>query len=96
MLPLGSVLYLIDGNQKLIIVGRGMLVEQKGKKVVFDYAGVAYPQGLNPDEIYYFNDEDVDEIVFEGYKNDEENRYVQLYLEWLSDRGAQIPKGVTE
>lgn len=30
LLPVGSVVYLIDGNQKLVIVNRGAIVEQEG------------------------------------------------------------------
>ena len=82
LLPLGSIVYLADGNQKLVIIGRGMIIEQDGADVVFDYTGSVFPDGLNPEEIYYFNQEDIDEVIFEGYRNDEEERYVKLYADW--------------
>ena len=28
LLPLGSIVYLADGNQKVVIIGRGMIVNQ--------------------------------------------------------------------
>mgnify|MGYP004521727731 CR=1 FL=1 len=65
MLPIGSIVYLSEGNQKIMILNRGPLAEQHGKKVFFDYTGALYPQGLDPEQVYYFNDEDIDEVVFE-------------------------------
>lgn len=41
LLPLGSIVYLADGNQKVVIIGRGMIVNQEGADVVFDYTGQA-------------------------------------------------------
>ncbi len=49
-----------------------------GKKS-FDYTGALYPQGLDPEQVYYFNDEDIDEVVFEGFKDEDEERFVKLY-----------------
>ncbi|MCD0063130.1 DUF4176 domain-containing protein, partial [Streptococcus agalactiae] len=55
LLPVGSVVYLIDGNQKLVIVNRGAIVEQEGQEVYFDYLGGIFPEGLNLEQVYYFN-----------------------------------------
>lgn len=60
LLPVGSVVYLIDGNQKLVIVNRGAIVEQEGQEVYFDYLGGIFPEGLNLEQVYYFNQEDID------------------------------------
>ena len=54
LLPVGSVVYLIDGNQKLVIVNRGAIVEQEGQEVYFDYLGGIFPEGLNLEQVYYF------------------------------------------
>lgn len=78
LLPVGSVVYLIDGNQKLVIVNRGAIVEQEGQEVYFDYLGGIFPEGLNLEQVYYFNQEDIDEVVFEGYHDDEEERVSRL------------------
>lgn len=96
LLPLGSIVYLADGNQKVVIIGRGMIVNQEGADVVFDYTGSFFPEGLNPEEIYYFNEEDIDEVIFEGYRNDEEERYVKLYLQWLEENKEKVVKGRTK
>ncbi|MGM0211417.1 DUF4176 domain-containing protein [Enterococcus sp. AZ112] len=95
MLPIGSIVYLSEGNQKMMILNRGALVEQDGNKVVFDYTGAIYPTGLDPEQVYYFNDEDIDEVIFEGFKDGDEKRFVQLYDEWRKNN-LSISKGKTD
>lgn len=93
MLPIGSIVYLSEGNQKIMILNKGPLVEQQGEKVFFDYTGALYPQGLDPEQVYYFNDEDIDEIVFEGFKDEEEQRFETLYKQWMEKNKGKIKKG---
>ncbi|MEY8443311.1 DUF4176 domain-containing protein [Lactococcus ileimucosae] len=95
MLAIGSIVYLSDGNQKIMILNRGPVVEQNGEQVIFDYTGALYPNGLDPEQVYYFNDDDIDEVVFEGYKDEEEERFRTLYNKWLDREGAELKKGVT-
>lgn len=95
LLPVGSVVYLIDGNQKLVIVNRGAIVEQEGQEVYFDYLGGIFPEGLNLEQVYYFNQEDIDEVVFEGYHNEEEERVSRLIEKWKNTEGKNLPKGKT-
>lgn len=95
MLPIGSIVYLSEGNQKIMVLNRGPLVEQEEQKVYFDYTGALYPQGLDPEQVYYFNDEDVDEVLFEGFKDEEETRFIKLYEKWLKKEGLKMTKGKT-
>lgn len=46
MLPVGSIVYLVGGNQKLVILNRASIVEQNGRDVYFDYLGGIFPEGL--------------------------------------------------
>lgn len=50
LLPLGSVVLLEEGLQKLMVVGRGAIYTDKatGKDTFADYMSVLYPTGLNP------------------------------------------------
>ena len=48
-------------------------------KLYFGYSGAAYPVGLNPEQIFYFNQEDIDKVVFHGYTDLDEERFVELY-----------------
>lgn len=50
------------------------------------------PNGLDPEQVYYFNDEDIDEIVFEGFKDEEEERFQTLYKEWHANN-SELKKG---
>ncbi|MFS9337177.1 DUF4176 domain-containing protein [Streptococcus intermedius] len=93
ILPVGSVVYLAEGNQKVIILNRGPIITQHGEDVLFDYTGALYPEGLNPEQVYYFNQEDIDEVVFEGYKDDDEKRFRELYEKWLLGKGSELKKG---
>ena len=93
MLPVGSVVYLAEGNQKVIILNRGPIITQHGEDVLFDYTGALYPEGLNPEQVYYFNQEDIDEVVFEGYKDDDEKRCRELYEKWWLGKGSEFKKG---
>ena len=73
-LPLGSVVLLQGGTQKLLIIARGINARQNGETVFYDYGGVLYPDGLTGDRMAYFNHEAVDTVLFTGY-DDEENRH---------------------
>lgn len=96
ILPIGSIVYLSGGNQKVVILNRGAIVSQDENVVLFDYTGSEYPEGLNPEQVYYFNHDDIDEIVFRGYSDLDEERFISLYEKWLLSEGAKFEKGKTE
>lgn len=96
MLPIGSIIYLKEGTSKVMILNRGPLFEGErlgAKGVVYDYSGCLYPQGLNPNNVFYFNEENIDKVVFEGYKDDEEERFKEIYNTWLEENKSIIEKG---
>lgn len=55
ILPIGTIVYLSGGNRKVMILNRGTIIEQEGQDVLFDYTGALFPDGLNPEQVYYFN-----------------------------------------
>lgn len=61
---------------------------------MFGYSGCFYPQGLDPENVFYFNDENIDEVVFEGLKDSEEERFQKVYDEWLEENKGSLKKGV--
>lgn len=76
-LPLGSVVRLKNGTRKLVIIG----INQKGSDdKTYDYSSVLYPYGyLNSDELFLFNNSNIDEIIYNGYSDSElENYYDDL------------------
>ena len=94
-LPIGTIVYLKEGTQKLMILNRGSVIENNGENLLFDYYAAIYPVGLNPEQVLYFNKEDIDKIVFEGYTDEEEERFMVLFDEWLANEGSKMTKGKT-
>ena len=92
LLPLGSIVYLEEGTQKLVIVGRGAIFEDPDTKeqVFADYMGVLYPMGLQPESTIFFQHENIDEVVFEGYHDEEEDRFLKIYHEW--EQNLTVPR----
>ena len=63
ILPLGSVVFLNDASVKLMIISRFPLIENNGEIGYFDYAACIYPIGHNDEFSYYFNQEDIKEVI---------------------------------
>ena len=53
MLPIGSIIYLNEGTDKIMILSRGPILEEEETPILFDYAGCLYPQGLDADNRLY-------------------------------------------
>jgi len=48
---------------------------------------------LDPTNVFYFNEENIDKVVFEGFK-DEEERNRKIYSDWKEESKANIKKGI--
>ena len=97
MLPIGSIVYLKKGTNKLMILNRGPIIEQNGEQTLFDYSGCFYPQGIDPENVFYFNEENIDEVVFEGFKDNDEDRFQKLFNDWKEKNQDSYVKGkITE
>lgn len=90
LLPLGSIVLLEGGAQKLLLIARGLNVNHNGQTFFFDYGAVPYPDGVQGDQMVYFQRESISRVVFEGFRDeDDENlaeaieRYVQDHPELL-------------
>ena len=74
LLPIGSIVVLKEGYKKLMIIGRMQL--QGKEERLWDYLGVLYPEGyLGEGYTFLFNNEDIEEVFFEGYSNLEEEEF---------------------
>lgn len=100
MLPIGSIVYLNEGTSKIMVLNRAPILpteEAETEGVWYDYSGCFYPQGLDPNNVFYFNEENIDEVVYEGFKNEEEERFQKLFQEWREESNTSLIKGsVTE
>ncbi|WP_411575295.1 DUF4176 domain-containing protein [Streptococcus sp. CSL10205-OR2] len=71
-LPLGSVVQLKNGDIKLMITSRFPLYNSNGELGYFDYSSCIYPTGTINNQAYFFNQEDIAKVWFEGYVDDSE------------------------
>ena len=44
--------------------------------------GVLYPQGFQTESTLFFQHDNIDQVVFEGYKDEEEDRFMVVYHDW--------------
>lgn len=87
-MPIGSVVYLKNGYKKLMIIGRGMIIQGDEGRLFFDYGGVQYPEGLMGDEIAYFQKDAIEKIVFKGFSDDDDEmtaKRIDNYIESTDD-----------
>ena len=94
-LPLGSVVLLKNGLQKLVIIGRALNVSKAGQEFYFDYCGVLFPQGLISNDVAYFNHSDIDRVYFTGY-NDEGSREMTDIINDFVEKHPDLNRCTTE
>ena len=93
---IGSIIYLKEGSQKLMIINRGPIVEIEGQKYLFDYSACKYPVGVVEDQIYYFNEENIDNFIFEGYCDQDETRFQELFKEMMDNLDEDVQRGTVQ
>ncbi len=77
LLPIGSIVRLKNGEKRLMIAGI-LQRDQANPDTEFDYMGLLYPEGhIGGDFQYLFNHEDIEEIYFEGYCDEERDRFLE-------------------
>ena len=87
LLPLGSIIYLQEGTRGVIFDD-----EETGEQVFADYMGVLYPLGLQTESTIFFQHENIDKVVFEGYSDEEEDRFLEIYNTWT--KTLTVPRKV--
>ncbi|MGQ3758128.1 DUF4176 domain-containing protein [Staphylococcus aureus] len=93
METIGSIIYLKEGSQKLMIINRGPIVEIENQKYMFDYSACKYPIGVVEDEIYYFNEKNIDSVIFKGYSDQDEVRFQELFDNMKQNLDSEIQRG---
>lgn len=84
-LPLGSIVKLNGGIQRLMITSRGLIVNHKEEEFFFDYAGVMYPEGLLSDQVIYFNADNIADVIFEGFSDDDDKVIIENINKYIED-----------
>ena len=96
ILPIGTIVYLKEGSQKLMILNRGVTIDQNGESVLFDYSAAFLSNGIKPRTVVLLNRDDVDKVVYKGYTDEEEERFAEIYQSWLDENATTIKRGVTK
>lgn len=89
-IPLGSVVLLEGGTQKLMVIARGLTIPKGDKTFYFDYGAVMYPQGLLGARMAYFNQEDIRSITFIGCNDEDNQAIVKVMNENLAKNNSLI------
>lgn len=79
ILPIGSIVKLKRGAQKLMIICRAPLYNNGGTIGYFDYSACPYPSGQTNQAMLFLNSEDIEQVFFEGYRDEEEKQFCELY-----------------
>ncbi len=88
-LPIGSVVKIKDTPDQLFMIF-GWLQKSTAKEEIYDYIAVMYPEGLaNKILSFYFNDEDIEEVLFKGWQNEQE----QEYRDYVRKQAAALNHG---
>ena len=90
ILPIGSIVITKEGNIPLMIVSRGALFEQNGELGYFDYSAIPYPMGMTEEQDFaFFNREDIENIIYFGYVNSDEQIFAENYDDLLASSGYE-------
>lgn len=69
-LPIGSIVKVKNIDKEIMIAGYCNL-EYNNSLEIFDYVGVAYPEGLLIKSVYSFNHSDIISLIYTGYLSDD-------------------------
>ncbi len=75
-LPIGTVVLLKNGEKKVMIYGRRQhrVTELDNE---YDYIACLYPEGnIDENYMYLFNHEDIEQVVYRGYSDAEEEAFL--------------------
>ena len=79
LLPIGTVVRLHNGTIDVMIIGRFPLYNQEGTIGYFDYVACLYPTGAANEELLYFNQENIEKVICEGYHSEKEDELQELF-----------------
>lgn len=76
LLPIGSVVLLMEASKPLVIFGIKQSDMETGEE--YDYIGVPYPEGnMGTEAQFLFQHEDIQEVLFRGYENEERSAFIE-------------------
>lgn len=93
LLPIGSVVLLKNAKKKLMVCGRIQVDLDAGEEKVYHYSGCLYPEGLlDPNQLYLFNNEDIERVFYIGMQDEEEFRFRNYIIQKVQENQAKQNK----
>lgn len=84
-LPVGSVVILKGATKKVMVTGF-CSIDQENADKVYDYNGCLYPEGIiNSNELELFDNEQIDQVFFRGYEDEEELEYKKILCDVINE-----------
>ena len=85
-LPIGSIIKIKKSEKSLMIIGYGLCTKNKKGKTYYDYCVCIWPEGtIELDKMILCNQEDIESVIFEGYKNEESNKWIETITPALNN-----------
>lgn len=85
LLPIGSVVLLKEGSKRVMVFGVKQTTDDE-MNIDYDYIGVMYPEGfLGGNYQFLFNHDDIQEVFFRGYEDDERNDFIERLSEYYTE-----------
>lgn len=99
-LPIGTVVMLDNSSIPLMIITQFPVTRVNGEEGYFDFGAVTLPIGLTTEGEYFFNREDIKQILFLGYVDSNYQEFASKYEELvesmtykrLTTRGNNLEK----
>jgi len=88
-LPLGTIVKLKKAEDKkyLMVVGF-CATKNEGGDEIYDYVGCTYPFGLLGNDInFLFNNDEIEQIIFKGFVDEQENEFKQELNSYMGSYG---------
>ena len=88
LLPIGSIIRMkgADLDHKILIINRVVLGKWNGENGYFEYCGCPHIVGAVVDgQKFYFNSEQIEEVCFQGYVDNDEVEYQLRYQAFVEN-----------
>jgi hypothetical protein len=88
-LPLGSIVRLNGGVKKVVIIARAVATKIGEETKYLEYGGCLYPEGLLGDAILYFNNEDIKNVIYKGFTDEDDAIMIENLNEMIQKLGVK-------
>lgn len=76
-LPIGSVVIVKGSVKKVLIIARAVFAQTEDGEKYFDYGACTYPEGVLGENMLYFQHENIAEVIYKGYADEDDKRMLE-------------------